>query len=352
MPVFAKFVKDSDLYYKGEKVRMENEYEITVLDIDAMKIEKKLLEMGAVKEGDFFQKRNLYNFHEEYRGRFIRLRTNGTKTTLTIKDKSAKKEIGSVKELEVEVSDFEKTDEILENMIKTMLEVKPVYQIEDMFDFDKIKDKIGFKLLNYNLNRENLQDNAWKAVQDLAKVYDVFLMRDDGMYTASIPNELLRRWDIDIEELDKIATSNMERMMPPILIDMMDAIQNGKILNPPNLLKEEKLHNKNKLYVLSNVKNCSGAAVILYPGVLEKISEMAESDLYIIPSSVDEVLIFPQNNFFSARELGKIVREANRMMPKESILSDRVYEFTYAESKIHELVDSRPPRRKEKVREC
>lgn len=246
----------------------------------------------------------------------------------------------------------EKTDEILENMIKTMLEVKPVYQIEDMFDFDKIKDKIGFKLLNYNLNRENLQDNAWKAVQDLAKVYDVFLMRDDGMYTASIPNELLRRWDIDIEELDKIATSNMERMMPPILIDMMDAIQNGKILNPPNLLKEEKLHNKNKLYVLSNVKNCSGAAVILYPGVLEKISEMAESDLYIIPASVDEVLICPQNILLSARELGKVVREANRMMPKESILSDRVYEFTYAESKIHELADSRPLRRKEKTREC
>lgn len=246
----------------------------------------------------------------------------------------------------------EKTDEILENMIKTMLEVKPVYQIEDMFDFDKIKDKIGFKLLNYNLNRENLQDNAWKAVQDLAKVYDVFLMRDDGMYTASIPNELLRRWDIDIEELDKIATSNMERMMPPILIDMMDAIQNGKILNPPNLLKEEKLHNKNKLYVLSNVKNCSGAAVILYPGVLEKISEMAQSDLYIIPASVDEVLICPKNILLSARELGKVVREANRMMPKESILSDRVYEFTYAESKIHELADSRPLRRKEKTREC
>lgn len=40
MPVFAKFAKDSALYYKGEKVRMENEYEITVLDIDVMKIEK------------------------------------------------------------------------------------------------------------------------------------------------------------------------------------------------------------------------------------------------------------------------------------------------------------------------
>lgn len=246
----------------------------------------------------------------------------------------------------------EKPDEILKNMINAMLDVKPVYQIEDMLDFEKIKDKIGFKLLNYNLNKERLQDNAWKAVRDLAKVYGVFLMGNEGMYTASIPNGLLKEWKIDIEELDKIATCNMERMMPPTLIDMMDAIQNGNILNPPNLLKEEKLHNKNELYVLSNAKNCSGAAVILYPGVLEKISEMAESDLYIIPSSVDEVLIFPKNNFFSARELGKIVREANRMMPKEAILSDRVYEFTYAESKIHELVDSRPPRRKEKVREC
>ncbi len=95
---------------------MENEYEITVLDIDIKEIEKKLIEIGAVKEGEYFQKRKLYNFHEEYRGRFIRLRTNGTKTTLTIKDKSAKKEIGSVKELEIEVSDFEKTNQIM-NML-------------------------------------------------------------------------------------------------------------------------------------------------------------------------------------------------------------------------------------------
>ena len=93
---------------------MESEYEITVLDIDISEIEKKLESIGAIKQGEYFQKRNLYNFHEEYRGRFIRLRTNGEKTTLTIKDKSAKKEIGSVKELEIEVSSFEKTNEILE----------------------------------------------------------------------------------------------------------------------------------------------------------------------------------------------------------------------------------------------
>ena len=121
---------------------MKSEYEITALDVDVKKIEEKLLEIGAIKEGDFFQKRKLYNFHEEYRGRFIRLRTNGIKTTLTIKDKSAKKEIGSVKELEIEVSDFEKTDEIL-NMLGYEYSMyqenkRTIYKLGDIeFDIDK-----------------------------------------------------------------------------------------------------------------------------------------------------------------------------------------------------------------------
>ena len=120
---------------------MENEFEIRVLDIDVKETERKLLEIGAIKEGKFFQKRKLYNFHEEYRGRFIRLRTNGTKTTLTIKDKSAKKEIGSVKELEIEVSDFEKTNEIM-NMLgyeHSMYQEnkRTIYRLGDVeFDID------------------------------------------------------------------------------------------------------------------------------------------------------------------------------------------------------------------------
>ena len=38
---------------------MENEYETRVLDIDVEETEKKLLEIGAIKEGEFFQKRKL-----------------------------------------------------------------------------------------------------------------------------------------------------------------------------------------------------------------------------------------------------------------------------------------------------
>lgn len=120
---------------------MKKEYEITMLDVNKKKLEKKLLEIGAIKEGDYFQKRYLYNFHEEFKGRFIRLRTNGIKTTLTIKDKSAKKEIGSVKELEIEVSDFDNTNMIMEMLgyeHSTYQENKrTIYRLDDIeFDID------------------------------------------------------------------------------------------------------------------------------------------------------------------------------------------------------------------------
>lgn len=120
---------------------MHNEYEITILDVDVKELEKKLEKLGAVKEGDFLQKRNLYNFHEEFRGRFIRLRTNGKSTILTIKDKSAKKDIGSVKELEIEVSDFDKTALIMEQLgyeVSTYQENKrTIYKLGDVeFDID------------------------------------------------------------------------------------------------------------------------------------------------------------------------------------------------------------------------
>lgn len=102
---------------------------------------KKLENIGAIKVGEYLQKRKLYNIHEEYKGRFIRHRTNGINITLTIKDKSAKKDIGSVKELEIEVSSFDDTDKILNLLgynFSTYQENKRIiYKLKDVeFDID------------------------------------------------------------------------------------------------------------------------------------------------------------------------------------------------------------------------
>ena len=94
---------------------MHTEYEVRILDIDKEKIIQKLESLGAQKVGDFDYKRRVYNFHPAVDHKWIRLRTDGKKTTLTIK-KLESMEIDGTKEMEIDVSDFEETDKILNEL--------------------------------------------------------------------------------------------------------------------------------------------------------------------------------------------------------------------------------------------
>ena len=175
---------------------MESEYEITVLDIDVSEIEKKLESIGAVKQGEYFQKRNLYNFHEEYRGRFIRLRTNGEKTTLTIKDKSAKKEIGSVKELEIEVSSFEKANEILELLgyeHSTYQENKRIIYKLGHIEFDI--DTWPMIPTYLEIEGKNKED-----VEKMIKILDI----DEEKLSLDKVSEIYEKYGIDIHQYKEL----------------------------------------------------------------------------------------------------------------------------------------------------
>lgn len=94
---------------------MHTEYEVRVLEIDKENLIKKLEELGAQKVADFNYKRKIYNFIPKDDNKWIRLRTDGKKTTLTIK-KLESLEINGTKEMEVEVSDFEETNNILNEL--------------------------------------------------------------------------------------------------------------------------------------------------------------------------------------------------------------------------------------------
>lgn len=94
---------------------MHTEYEVRVLDIDKEKIETKLNQLGAQKVADYDYKRRIYNFTPAVDHKWIRLRTDGKKTTLTIK-KLESLEIDGTKEMEIEVSNFEETDNMLNEL--------------------------------------------------------------------------------------------------------------------------------------------------------------------------------------------------------------------------------------------
>ena len=94
---------------------MKTEYEIRVLEINKEEIINKLEKLGATKKGKFKQKRYVYDLVPKQEGKWIRLRTNGKITTLTYKN-IISNTIDGTKEIELEVEDFEKTNEFLEKI--------------------------------------------------------------------------------------------------------------------------------------------------------------------------------------------------------------------------------------------
>lgn len=91
------------------------EYEVKILNIDKEKIIQKLEDLGAQKEDDYDYRRYVYGFKPEVYEKWIRLRTNGKKTTLTIKE-IKDYTISGTKEREIVVSDFDTTNEILNEL--------------------------------------------------------------------------------------------------------------------------------------------------------------------------------------------------------------------------------------------
>ena len=94
---------------------MRTEYEVRVLEINVKDIEKKLKDIGTEFCWDKLQRRYVYDFIPKVDGKWIRLRTNGDKTTLTIKN-LVSSEIDGTQELEVSVGDFERTNLILKEL--------------------------------------------------------------------------------------------------------------------------------------------------------------------------------------------------------------------------------------------
>lgn len=102
--------------FSKEEIMEKTEYEVRILNIDPQAFIQKLESLGATKEGDYHYRRCIFHFRPDIPEKWIRLRTNGKKTTLTIKHVQ-EKTISGTKEKEIVVSDFEMTKDIISDLL-------------------------------------------------------------------------------------------------------------------------------------------------------------------------------------------------------------------------------------------
>lgn len=95
---------------------VKKEIEIRILNVDKKKFIEDIIALGAKKQSEYLQKRYVYDFNPVNPKKWIRLRTNGVKNTITIKEIINNQVIDGTNELEVEVSDFNKANLILKEL--------------------------------------------------------------------------------------------------------------------------------------------------------------------------------------------------------------------------------------------
>ena len=209
-------------------------------------------------------------------------------------------------------------------------------------DFEKVKNKVVFSLVNYGMNKEQLESMPYVSYLDLAILFYVLLDRtENGERTAVITNKELAAWGTTKEELLRLARQNTPRLyMAEVnsLNDVMKSFVKDKKSKDffDEFIGEEEL----PLYVLSNRHNVKGAAVILYDGLLKEMSKVLGHDLLILPSSVHEVLVMAYDktmDFLSIRDMVEHINEVE--VPVCDVLSNQIYRYNREKDQVSFLIE-------------
>ncbi len=207
--------------------------------------------------------------------------------------------------------------------------------------FEKVRERICYRLIRREGNEGLLEEIPHVEFLDLAVCfYYAYRGRELGEGTILIYNTHLENWGVDTAQLMRLSIKNTPRLFPGACCSMADVLrdmieyQKGKRASGKELQWAEEI----PMMVLTNPRKIYGAVCMLYPGLLERLARKEKKSLYILPSSVHEVILLPDNGEESPEELRRMIREVNREhVAPEEVLSDNLYYFDLAEKQVKNI---------------
>ena len=193
----------------------------------------------------------------------------------------------------------------------------------DIATFDTVKNHIIVRLVNYEKNKEQLQDCPHIPFMDLAITFRWVAHQDEqGVASALISKKEQTKWSVSTEELLKIGMHNTISLFPSCIKNLQELLEEY-------YCEEFQTDSIMTLYVITNRNGINGATCILYPKLLQNFANQMESDLYILPSSVHEVIVVLAKEVDGGgQQLENLVREVNEnVVSATEILSDHVYYY-------------------------
>lgn len=218
----------------------------------------------------------------------------------------------------------------------------PVSPEDLRLDFDSIRDRLSVRLLgvmnnlSYMAGRPYIDAGCGLAL--IAVIGCDSTPRNE--WFLSVTDELLAcEIGCSREELLTAALENTVKTEPPLLVSLADYIFAGYVSSAGavNYLEQPDMDPRKLMgaFMLTNSSTFFGAAVLFYPGMLERIAEIFGCGYYVLPSSVHEVMLVPDAAEPDVAGMAETVREANStVVDRTDLLSDSVMHYDPAEGRL------------------
>ncbi len=208
-------------------------------------------------------------------------------------------------------------DDIISYMARMAVMELPVIDESLLEDYAKVRERLFIRLSSLSRNRDLTEGIPHRVIDDMLLTYHILTGRQGSdMWSAMIDSGMLRGYGISEEQLYGDALENSSRMFPAKL-DRMSSI-----------LHSSEDDDGLGMVVLTNDANSYGAAAVLYPGMLEEAAEQLGGDIYIIPSSIHEMILMPAAMVQDAERLEMTHRFLNMTEVEEKDrLSDHIYHY-------------------------
>ncbi|NLO10257.1 MAG: hypothetical protein GX129_10390 [Clostridiales bacterium] len=214
----------------------------------------------------------------------------------------------------------------------------PIVQPDFEYTLELMKPYIFFRLISIERNKKLLTQVPHAEFLDLALTFHCLVRSEaEGIGTIRVTNEHIEQWGISCDELKELAEENTKRLFPPIIRTMEEVIEEllyndeddeSFEYNP----KDEDIY---PMYILTNKKGINGASCLIYKDVIKEFAQLIKSDLYILPSSIHEIILIPRDGTEDKDRFQRMVVEINSsQVPIEEVLSDKVYMYSLEKDAI------------------
>lgn len=232
--------------------------------------------------------------------------------------------------------------------IASGLDQVPVVNVNALMNYEIMKEKLSVEVISAEVNEELLAKVPHDRIEDLAVVYR-FIMEsnEDGRASILVNNDLIERMGVTHEQLRADALENFPEIRPAVIQGMNEVMK--EMMGPEAYEMFGIPDDTEEMMFIATVpdKN-SGAGVLAYQDFMDQAAEKIGGDFFILPSSIHEILLVPDDGQKGADELKAMVMDVNatQVSPEER-LSDNVYHYDSKEH-IFELAEKFEARQQEK----